>query len=213
MMESVSQSQIVGMTESSGQVMSYQVHACMLCREGSLHLVYSDHTSCFTCPRVIVDTPQLQIVTFDTLTYTFTGRHYKKLCMPTLSNCQWTSKFPYCIHCTTKPVQISHKHQHTIALARPVTCTNAHQSSFFPHFICNSASWTLPAESGTVTMHRPSQHYWIAMQSAVINFHLLSHVGANIPNQGDYSHTIVFPQLFMYYVLELKYSIHIAAIA
>ena len=29
----------------------------------------------------------------------------------TLSNCQWTSKFPCCTHCTMKPVQISKKHQ------------------------------------------------------------------------------------------------------
>jgi len=50
----------------------------------------------------------------------------------TLSNCQWTSKFPYCTHCTTKPVQISQKHQYTLALEWPVTCMNA---SFFPHTI------------------------------------------------------------------------------
>jgi len=50
----------------------------------------------------------------------------------TLSNCQWTSKFPYCTHSTTKPVQISQKHQYTLALEWPVTCMNA---SIFPHTI------------------------------------------------------------------------------
>ena len=30
--------------------------------------------------------------------------------VPTLSNCQWTTKFLYCTHCTMTPVQISQKH-------------------------------------------------------------------------------------------------------
>jgi len=33
--------------------------------------------------------------------------------VPNLSYCQWTSKFPYCTHCTMKPVQNSQKHHYT----------------------------------------------------------------------------------------------------
>ena len=54
-------------------------------------------------------------------------RHYLHETMPTLSNCQCLSKFPYTVPivATTKHVQISAT---TIALERPVTCHHCHFS-------------------------------------------------------------------------------------
>jgi len=54
--------------------------------------------------------------------------------VPPLPCCQWTYTFPYGTCCTTKSVQIS-QNTRTLAVERPVTRTNAHQSSFFPHTI------------------------------------------------------------------------------